>query len=248
MVREHVLDGKIIDPKRAVPRRDDSLQEKLFVRNIPPGVNQESFRIFFSKFGSIHDSTLMMDRETGIHRGFGFISYSSPNTVEKVLASQPVVMNGQVLEVKKSTPRPRRDGRDNAPIALGPDQNQTNHYPAQSPIGGGAFDPKAMAAMFKNFQGGANMWQGWNPMMLMQAMQGGGNMMTGFGGMGIPNSNHTNPRVAIIPHQPPPPNAPKGPAAMRDGPGPGPARTPRGAGRGHPYARPSRWDNRDSQQ
>ena len=105
MVREHFLDGKTvsfavvsmmsmlillqIDPKRAIPRRDESRTDKLFVRNIPPGVSQPMFQEFFQKFGALSDCTLMMDRETNTHRGFGFVTYKQEETVDKVVAGQP---------------------------------------------------------------------------------------------------------------------------------------------------------------
>jgi len=78
-----------IDPKRAVPRKDEAMTEKLFVRSIPPGVTPDSFRAYFSRFGVVMDSTLMMDRDTGNHRGFGFITYQTAREVELAL-SQPV--------------------------------------------------------------------------------------------------------------------------------------------------------------
>jgi RNA-binding protein Musashi len=77
MSREHYLDGKAIDPKRAIPRADQQKTEKLFVRSIPPGVTQESFREYFAQFGKVIDSTLMMDRDTRTHRGFGFVTYGA---------------------------------------------------------------------------------------------------------------------------------------------------------------------------
>jgi RNA-binding protein Musashi len=77
MAREHYLDGKAIDPKRAIPKADQQKTEKLFVRSIPPGITSETFRDYFSRFGNVIDSTLMMDRETRTHRGFGFVTYGT---------------------------------------------------------------------------------------------------------------------------------------------------------------------------
>jgi RNA-binding protein Musashi len=48
-------------------------------------------------WGEISDATLMMDKETGRHRGFGFVNYASGDTVEKVLASGPHIMDGQLV-------------------------------------------------------------------------------------------------------------------------------------------------------
>jgi RNA-binding protein Musashi len=97
MVREHFLDGKAIDPKRAIPRSEQQKTDKLFVRSIPPGVTQDSFRDYFAQFGRIIDSTLMMDRDMRNHRGFGFVTYENERGVEEVLRASPHELLGQIV-------------------------------------------------------------------------------------------------------------------------------------------------------
>ncbi|PWY98856.1 RNA-binding domain-containing protein, partial [Testicularia cyperi] len=93
MVREHHLDGKVIDPKRAIPRPQQGQQhqhnrhndnamagqgvrnQKLFVGGLPHTVTAESFRSFFEQYGALAECTCMMDKETGKPRGFGFLTY-----------------------------------------------------------------------------------------------------------------------------------------------------------------------------
>uniref|UniRef100_A0A0K3CPR4 RRM domain-containing protein n=1 Tax=Rhodotorula toruloides TaxID=5286 RepID=A0A0K3CPR4_RHOTO len=99
MAREHHLDGKTIDPKRAIPRSETAKTDKLFVRALPATCTQESFRQFWRQFGPITDATLMMDKETGRHRGFGFVNYETREAVEKVLNSGPHYMDGQMVRV-----------------------------------------------------------------------------------------------------------------------------------------------------
>ncbi|ESK96346.1 heterogeneous nuclear ribonucleoprotein hrp1 [Moniliophthora roreri MCA 2997] len=74
MVQEHFLDGKIIDPKRAIPREEHQRATKLFIGGLAGSVTSESMREFFSQFGKVIDSTVMLDRETGRSKGFGFVS------------------------------------------------------------------------------------------------------------------------------------------------------------------------------
>jgi RNA-binding protein Musashi len=42
----------------------------------------------------------MMDKETGRHRGFGFVNYEMKDTVEQVLASGPHYMDGNMVNRK----------------------------------------------------------------------------------------------------------------------------------------------------
>ncbi len=42
-------------------------------------MTSESMREFFSQFGKVIDSTVMMDRETGRSKGFGFVSLEDVN-------------------------------------------------------------------------------------------------------------------------------------------------------------------------
>ena len=46
------------------------------MRALPQSCTQESFRAYWRQFGSITDATLMMDKDTGRHRGFGFVNYA----------------------------------------------------------------------------------------------------------------------------------------------------------------------------
>lgn len=64
-----------IDPKRAIPRQEHQRATKLFIGGLPGSVTSESMREFFTQFGKVIDSTVMLDRETGRSKGFGFVSF-----------------------------------------------------------------------------------------------------------------------------------------------------------------------------
>ncbi|KAN0065533.1 hypothetical protein ACQY0O_001370 [Thecaphora frezii] len=104
MVREHFLDGKVIDPKRAIPRPEQNVSrsQKVFVGGLPQTVTPESFRAYFEQFGAVIDSTCMMDKETGNPRGFGFVTYQDDSSVQHVLSIQPLNFEGKMVEVKRA--------------------------------------------------------------------------------------------------------------------------------------------------
>ncbi|KAK9490304.1 hypothetical protein V1508DRAFT_360305 [Lipomyces doorenjongii] len=107
MVKEHVLDGKIIDPKRAIPKDEQEKTSKIFVGGVSPHVTEAEFRNVFSRFGRILDCSLMIDKDTGRSRGFGFITFESDAGVDNTLANCPLMIGGKMVEVKKAQPRGR---------------------------------------------------------------------------------------------------------------------------------------------
>ncbi|KAJ7661531.1 RNA-binding domain-containing protein [Mycena polygramma] len=188
MSREHFLDGKIIDPKRAIPRQEHQRATKLFIGGLAGSVTSESMREFFSQFGKVIDSTVMLDRETGRSKGFGFVSFEDTN-VQPFLGFGNLEIDGKLIDVKLAQPRYQRDSYPNedgeGAGAGGGNFAAGGNFGAQGNFGGGAaagagntpFDPQALAALYtRMFQmtGGGQM----NP-----AMMGMGGM--GMGGMGM---------------------------------------------------------------
>ncbi|EKM58978.1 uncharacterized protein PHACADRAFT_249120 [Phanerochaete carnosa HHB-10118-sp] len=214
MVREHFLDGKIIDPKRAIPRQEHQRATKLFIGGLAGSVTSESMREFFSQFGKVVDATVMLDRETGRSKGFGFVSFENAN-VEPLLGFGNLEIDGKIIDVKLAQPRSQReggftqDGQNNRG-----NFNATNGFQASggfgaagaaagaTPTGGvggnAPFDPQALANLYTRMlsqMGGMNpMMGGMNPMMGGMAGAGpgyGGPMAAGMrmpmgGPMGAP--------------------------------------------------------------
>ena len=120
MVREHTLDGKIvsgyiahtlcrltnlsqIDPKRAIPRQEHQRATKLFIGGLAGTVTSESMREFFSQFGKVIDSTVMLDRETGRSKGFGFVSFEDTN-VQPFLGFGNLEIDGKLVRAPSFLP------------------------------------------------------------------------------------------------------------------------------------------------
>ena len=115
----HTLDGKKVDCKKAVPREQGHNQpvpvafktKKMFVGGLPPDVDDQVFRTFFEQFGEVEDSVVILDKETGRPRGFGFITFVSEDTPDLVLENyEKNCINGKWVECKKATPR---EGQNN---------------------------------------------------------------------------------------------------------------------------------------
>ncbi|PVF99272.1 RNA-binding domain-containing protein [Serendipita vermifera] len=105
MVQEHYLDGKIIDPKRAIPRTEHQRTVKMFVGGLAPSVTNESMREYFSQFGKVIDSTVMVDRDSSRSKGFGFVTFDDQSGAERLLGMPGLQIDGKNIEVKMAQPR-----------------------------------------------------------------------------------------------------------------------------------------------
>jgi len=74
---------------------------KLFVGGLAKGTEASHLNEYFSTFGTVVDTTIMKDYETGKPRGFGFVLFDDKEVVEKVLAATEHEVNGGKVEPKK---------------------------------------------------------------------------------------------------------------------------------------------------
>ena len=84
---------------------------KLYVGNLAYSVRDDSLHEAFSQFGSVTSAKVMMDRETGRSKGFGFVEMGSDTEAQAAING----MNGQALEgraivVNEARPREERPG------------------------------------------------------------------------------------------------------------------------------------------
>ncbi len=81
---------------------------KLYVGNLAYSVRDESLQESFSQFGTVISAKVMMDRETGRSKGFGFVEMSTDAEAQAAIDG----MNGQPLEgraIVVNVARPRED-------------------------------------------------------------------------------------------------------------------------------------------
>jgi RNA recognition motif-containing protein len=84
---------------------------KLYVGNLAYSVRDDSLLQAFSQFGTVTSAKVMMDRDTGRSKGFGFVEMGSDAEAQSAVNG----MNGQALEgravvVNEARPREERPG------------------------------------------------------------------------------------------------------------------------------------------
>lgn len=63
----------------------DSDQGKLFVGGISWETTEEKLKDHFGQYGDVMQANIMKDKATGRPRGFGFVLFSDPSVVDRVL-------------------------------------------------------------------------------------------------------------------------------------------------------------------
>ena len=87
---------------------------KLYVGNLPYSVRDEDLQQSFGQFGAVTSAKVMMERDTGRSKGFGFVEMASDPEAQAAIAG----MNGQPLggrsvvvnEARPMEARPPRSG------------------------------------------------------------------------------------------------------------------------------------------
>jgi len=67
---------------------------KLYVGNLAYSVRNENLQERFAEFGTVTSAKVMMDRETGRSKGFGFVEMGSPAEAQASIRG----LNGQSLD------------------------------------------------------------------------------------------------------------------------------------------------------
>lgn len=169
--REHVIDGKQVDAKAAVPKDQGGgrMTKKMFVGGTID-ITDAEFREYFSRFGTIEDATILR-KPDGSSRGYGFVTFEDEICVEKCLV-QEHSLNGHALDCKRANPKDK-DG--------GPGGQGGGHRGGMNVGMGGGMGGQMMGMGGGQQQG---MMGAMNPMMGMMGGPGMGMMYPmGMGGM-----------------------------------------------------------------
>lgn len=72
---------------------------KVFVGGVSWDSDNDSLRGYFEKFGKVDDAIIILDRETGRSRGFGFVTFSSPKEATDAIEAAPHEIDGRDVSI-----------------------------------------------------------------------------------------------------------------------------------------------------
>src|SRR5947207_12424843 len=87
------------------------MSNKLFVGNLSFNTTETDLQDAFAAHGTVLEAKMMMDRESGRPRGFGFVTMSTPEEAQAAIgALNGKSIDGRALTVNVAKPREERSG------------------------------------------------------------------------------------------------------------------------------------------
>ena len=87
------------------------MAKKLYVGNLPYSVSDSDLQAMFTPFGTVESAQVIVDRDTGRSKGFGFVEMSSPQEGQAAIEGlHDKDVGGRKLVVNEARPREERGG------------------------------------------------------------------------------------------------------------------------------------------
>ena len=81
----------------------------IYVGNLSYGMSEDELRDAFGAFGEVSSVKILMDRETGRSRGFGFVEMPNQSEAEKAIAQlNGKDVGGRALRINEARPKEQR--------------------------------------------------------------------------------------------------------------------------------------------
>ena len=84
---------------------------KLYVGNLTFGVTDSALEQLFAPYGTVQSAQVILDRDTGRSKGFGFVEMGSDHEAQAAIAAMSgKEVDGRALTVNEAKPREDRGG------------------------------------------------------------------------------------------------------------------------------------------
>ena len=81
--------------------------KKIYVGNLPFSTTDDDLRDLFARHGEVSSASVVMDRESGRSRGFGFVEMDTANADTAITALNGRDVGGRSLRVNEAESRGR---------------------------------------------------------------------------------------------------------------------------------------------
>ncbi|MGK3735315.1 MAG: RNA-binding protein Musashi [Bacillariaceae sp.] len=112
------------DPNNKSQNND---QSKIFVGGLSWQTTEESLQFHFEQYGSVEKVDLMRDRNTGDPRGFAFIVFRDPSTIDLIMNEDKHEINHKIVDVKRAQARGQAPPSIHGGSSEIPQSNDNNH-------------------------------------------------------------------------------------------------------------------------
>lgn len=88
------------------------MSAKLYVGNLSYDVDDSSLNEMFSEFGTVLSARVVMDRDSGRSKGFGFVEMEANTAAEEATSAlNGKQLNGRALTVNEARPQTQNNNR-----------------------------------------------------------------------------------------------------------------------------------------
>jgi RNA recognition motif-containing protein len=85
--------------------------KKLYVGNLPYSVNDDRLRDIFTGAGNVESAKVIIDRDSGRSKGFGFVEMASDEEAQAAISQMNgVEEDGRAINVSEARPQAPREG------------------------------------------------------------------------------------------------------------------------------------------
>jgi cold-inducible RNA-binding protein len=82
---------------------------RIYVGNLPYSATNETLAQLFSTFGEVTEASVVIDRESGRSKGFGFIQMASESAAHSAISSlDRTALDDRTINVAEARPRAER--------------------------------------------------------------------------------------------------------------------------------------------
>jgi cold-inducible RNA-binding protein len=98
--------------QHTIAEETESMGKRLYVGNLPYRISEDDLANAFGQAGEVADVAIVVDKETGRSKGFGFVEMADDSgaqaAIEELNGAQ---IGGRTIKVAEANPRPARPNR-----------------------------------------------------------------------------------------------------------------------------------------